>query len=69
VDLHHPALKLPHVPNILQVTGKDHHGKRAETKIIAEVQKVNSPRALLDPHHHAGYAFDLANMSSGFGHG
>src|SRR6476646_693517 len=48
VNLDHPALQLPHIAHALQVTRKDHHGEGAKPEVVAEVQKVNSPRALLD---------------------
>src|SRR6185369_15794484 len=48
VNINHPALQLPHIPHAFQVTGKDHHGEGAKLEVVAEVQKVNSPRALLD---------------------
>ena len=56
-------------PTLFKSRGKDHDGKRAQAKIIAEVQKMNSSCPLLDPHHCPGYAFDLAHMFAGFGDG
>ena len=69
MDLDHPALQLPHVAYALQVTRKDHDGKRAQAKVIAEIQKMNSSRALFDPYYCSGHAFNLAHMFSGFREG
>jgi hypothetical protein len=69
VNLNHSALQLPYIAHALQIAGKDHDGKRAQTKIIAEIQKVNSPRAFLDAHDRAGNALDLAHMFSCLGKG
>jgi len=69
VDLDHPALQLPHIAHAFQVTGKDHDGKWAQAKVVAEVQKMNTSRPLLDPYHHADYALDLAHVVLGFREG
>jgi hypothetical protein len=69
VNLDHPALQLAHIAHALQVTGKDHDGEWTEPEIIAKVQKMNSPRSLLDPNDFAGNALDLTYVFPGFRRG
>src|SRR6476660_2812609 len=69
VNLNHPALQLLHIAHALQVTGKDHNGEWTEPVVVAEVQKMNSPRALLDSYDSARYALDLSHMFPRFAKG
>jgi hypothetical protein len=48
---------------------KDHDGQWAQAEVIAEVQKMNSSRALFDPYCRAGHALDLAYMLFSFHEG
>src|SRR6476646_1166461 len=62
VNLNHPALQLLHIAHALQVTGKDHNGEWTEPVVVAQVQKMDSTRALLHPYDCARDALDLAHM-------
>jgi hypothetical protein len=50
---------------VLQVAGENDDGERTQTKIVAEIQEVNSARPLLDPDYLPGNAFDCAHMFPG----
>ena len=66
VDLDHPALQLPRIAHAFQVTGKTTMAIWAQAKVVAEVEKMNSSRALLHPHDFARDAFSLARMFVAF---
>ena len=65
MDLDHPALQLPYVAHILQVNCEDDHGEGAKTKVVAEIQAVDSTGALFDADHLAGDALDFTHVLFG----
>ena len=56
------ALQLPHIADVLQVLGKNHHGKRTGSGILAEVQEMHTLVPLLHPHDFTRDALDFADM-------
>jgi hypothetical protein len=64
-NLDHFARKLAHVADVLQIVGEDHHGKTAETVVLAEIEIMRPFAPSFNPHYFAGDALGLPNVLVG----
>jgi hypothetical protein len=64
-NLHQFARKLPHITDVLQIVGEDHHGKTAETVVVAEIEIVRPFAPGFNPHYFPGNASGLPDVLVG----
>jgi hypothetical protein len=61
-NIDHASSKLPHVADILYVTRKHHHAKRAKPVVFAQIEIVDSAISSLHPNNFSSDTLVLANL-------
>jgi hypothetical protein len=62
MNLNHLILQLTHIPNALEVMGKNHDGEWTDHRILAEIEKRYAPSRVLHAKDSASNALILADV-------
>jgi hypothetical protein len=64
-DLDLSTFQSPHISDLLQVSGKNHHRKWTDPEILAEIEKVDAAVSKLDVQNFATYAAGRSDVPLG----